>query len=86
MGLFRSSITIIIIFFVLVTFLGPVIYYPFWYASYGVEWVFRTLADISNSFVLDIIFNFLGGIFSLISSIFKAVYYNWGLFAWCGWI
>ena len=86
MGFFRLLLITLIIFFGLVTFLGPVVYYPCWYACYGVEWTFRQISSAIDVIWIDWLFDFMGAIFDFLKDLFKYIYYNWGLFAWCGWI
>ena len=85
MGFVKSLLISLLVFAFLVTFLGPVVYYPGWYACYGVDWIFSQIASVMPIWI-GWFFNLIGSIFGLLGSVFGFIYTNWGLFAWCGWI
>lgn len=84
MKIIKSLLISLAIFAVLVTFLGPVVYYPCWYACYGIDWCLGQLSSAIGVWWIGWIFDAIGAIFGLLSSVFKFLYLNWGIFAWLG--
>ena len=82
MGFFKGLFVSLIVFAVLVTFLGPIVYYPAFYSLYGFEWIFEQISAAINLWYIDWIFDLIAKIFEVLGSVFKWLYYNWGLFSW----